>query len=178
MTRLAGPVRQIGVVVRDIDAAIRHWCDVVGFGPFRLFPDLVFEDYFYRDQPSEPPVATIAIAFSGDLQLELIQQHNVAHDGMQHVSPWFAAADEFDAADARLRASGLSCVHRGRLGETRFAYFAGPSGQAPHLEISEALHPATAAANAVLMRCARDWDGASRIASEAEIARLLQVAGA
>ena len=185
MTRLAGPVRQIGVVVRDIDAAIRHWSDVIGIGPFLVFPGLVFDDYRYRGQPAEAPLTTIAIAFSGGLQVELIQQHNQAasayrdfleagHEGMQHVSPWFDSAQGYDAAYQRLREDGLCCIHEGRLGEVRFAYFAGADGAAPHLEISEAGKPGTAASNAALQHLARHWDGASPTADASAITALLQ----
>ena len=185
MTRLAGPVRQIGVVVRDINAAIRHWSEIIGIGPFAVFPDLVFDDYRYRGQPAEAPVATIAIAFSGDVQVELIQQHNHApsafrdfldagREGMQHVSPWFDSTGSYDAAYHRLQDAGLTCIHEGRLGEVRFAYFAGADGAPPHLEISEAGKPDSAASNAALQHLARHWDGANPIADVASIAALIK----
>jgi hypothetical protein len=34
MSRIYGEVRQLGYVVRDIDAAMRHWVDVLGVGPW------------------------------------------------------------------------------------------------------------------------------------------------
>lgn len=55
MTRLAGPVRQIGLVVTDIDAAITHYTDILGIGPFCLFRELRFDDdYFYMASARRP----------------------------------------------------------------------------------------------------------------------------
>ena len=34
MSRLFGPLRQMGFVVRDIEAAMRHWVEVCGVGPW------------------------------------------------------------------------------------------------------------------------------------------------
>ena len=34
MSRLFGPLRQMGFVVRDIDRAMRHWIEVCGVGPW------------------------------------------------------------------------------------------------------------------------------------------------
>ena len=36
MSRLFGPLRQMGFVVRDIDQAMRHWVEVCGIGPWYL----------------------------------------------------------------------------------------------------------------------------------------------
>ena len=34
MGRLFGDMRQVGIVVRDIEAAMRHWVEVCGIGPW------------------------------------------------------------------------------------------------------------------------------------------------
>ena len=34
MSRLFGPMRQVGIVVRDIEKAMRHWVEVCGVGPW------------------------------------------------------------------------------------------------------------------------------------------------
>ena len=36
MSRLFGPLRQMGFVVRDIDKAMRHWIEVCGIGPWYI----------------------------------------------------------------------------------------------------------------------------------------------
>ena len=34
MSRLFGPMRQVGIVVRDIEKAMHHWAEVCGVGPW------------------------------------------------------------------------------------------------------------------------------------------------
>ena len=48
MSRLFGAVRQNGYVVRDIDAALRHWTGVLGVGAFYYFERVALEDFRYR----------------------------------------------------------------------------------------------------------------------------------
>ncbi len=68
MSRIFGPVRQNGYVVRDIDAAMRHWVETLGVGPW-FYIDRVQCDYFrYRGEAS-PVEMSIALANSGDLQI-------------------------------------------------------------------------------------------------------------
>ncbi len=31
------PIRQVALVVRDLDAAVRHWWDVLGVGPWTVY---------------------------------------------------------------------------------------------------------------------------------------------
>jgi hypothetical protein len=77
MSRIFGAVCQNGYVVRDIHAAMDHWIRVMGVGPW-YYIDRVKTDYFrHRGQDSAVEMS-IAIANSGDLQIELIQQRNDA----------------------------------------------------------------------------------------------------
>jgi hypothetical protein len=98
MSRLFGPMRQNGYVVRDIEAAMKHWIDVLQVGPW-FYIDRVQTDWFrHRGQDSALELS-IALANSGDLQIELIQQRNDApsmykefldsgREGLQHVAFW------------------------------------------------------------------------------------------
>ena len=98
MSRIFGTIRQNGYVVRDIEAAMKHWIDVIGVGPWFYTEHFPFHGFEYKGQPSDPHVS-IALANSGPLQLELIQQRNDApsmfkafidagHEGLQHVAYW------------------------------------------------------------------------------------------
>jgi len=98
MSRIFGAVCQNGYVVRDIRGAMEHWHAVMGVGPW-FYIDRVKMDYFrHRGQDSNAEVS-IALANSGDLQIELIQQRNDApsmykefldagREGLQHMSYW------------------------------------------------------------------------------------------
>jgi hypothetical protein len=72
MSRIFGAVAQNGYVVRDIRAAMDHWINVMGVGPW-FYIDRVKTDYFrYRGKDSGLEMS-VALANSGDLQIELIQ---------------------------------------------------------------------------------------------------------
>ena len=45
MSRLFGEMRQVGIVVRDIEAAMRHWLEVCGVGPSFYADGLAVTDY-------------------------------------------------------------------------------------------------------------------------------------
>jgi hypothetical protein len=173
LNKLSVPIRQIGVIVRDIDEAMRYWTELTGIGPFVVFRNLALEDDFqYRGKLSDPPIVDLAIGYSGAIQFELIQQLNDApsgfldyiaagQEGMQHVSPQFASAEEYDAAHAQLCKNGLEIIHEGRMKDTplRIAYFGLPGGGFPQYEISEVRHPSMVPAFDRIEQLNADWDG-------------------
>ncbi len=73
MSRLFGPIRQMGYVVRDIESAMHHWIDVCRIGPFFYVDRLPLINFQYQGQSGDPHLS-IALANSGDVQVELIQQ--------------------------------------------------------------------------------------------------------
>src|SRR5215472_10145160 len=75
MSRLFGALRQMGFVVRDIHKAMRHWIEVCGVGPWFVAEKLPLDGFWYKEQPYDIHV-TVALANSGDVQLELIQQRD------------------------------------------------------------------------------------------------------
>jgi hypothetical protein len=77
MSRWFGPVMQNGYLVEHLETAITHWVDVLGVGPFFVIPHVKLVDPVYRDQPCAADIS-IALANSGEMQIELIQQHNDA----------------------------------------------------------------------------------------------------
>ena len=128
MSRLFGPVRQNGYVVRDLDRALWHWIDVMGVGPWFVFRKVELDWFRHRGAPSAPHLS-IALANSGDLQLELIQQHDDAptmyrefldagREGLQHVAFW---STDYQALFDRLLAEGYRLGHEGRSAARRAA---------------------------------------------------------
>jgi len=192
LNKLSSPIRQIGVIVRDIDAAMRYWTELTGVGPFVVFRNLALDDdYRYRGQPAKAPVVDLALGYSGPLQFELIQQLNDApsgfldylaagQEGMQHVSPQFASSEEYDAAYERLLGNGLEIVHEGRMKGSpfRIAYFASADGGFPQYEISEVRHPTMMPAFERIEKLNADWDGTTPAVIEVmELADLGKVLG-
>ena len=145
MSRLFGAIRQNGYVVRDIEAAMRHWSDVLGIGPWFYAPHAPIHDFTYRGEPSHPDVA-IALANSGQLQLELIQQHNDApslyrdflatgQQGLQHVACW---TENFASERQRAIDLGFRIGHEGVTGRYGpFVYFETTSHPGTILELSD-----------------------------------------
>ncbi|NWK99142.1 hypothetical protein DM806_26485 [Sphingobium lactosutens] len=76
LTKL-GQVMQIAFVPEDFERALRYWTQVMGVGPFYLQPRLSVPTMRYRGEPTTA-VFTVAIAYWGDIQIELIEQHNDA----------------------------------------------------------------------------------------------------
>jgi catechol 2,3-dioxygenase-like lactoylglutathione lyase family enzyme len=169
MSRLFGPLRQNGFVVRDIEAAMRRWTGVLGVGPFFYIEDQPLNDFVYRGVPSRPRFS-VALAHSGGVQIELIQQRDDepsafrdfladGEEGLQHVAFW---TEEFDRDQRLARDRGLEPLQSGRSGSggpnERFAYFTAPDARGPVVELSETL-----GRKAVLFRsveaAALDWDG-------------------
>jgi hypothetical protein len=145
MSRRFGKVRQNGYVVRDIDAALKHWTEVVGVGPFWYFERVPIEGFTFRGEPS-PLEVSIALANSGDLQIELIQQRNDApsmyrdflsagHEGLQHIAYW---TETFDDDLAGAEEAGFRVGQSGRIGDDgRFVYFESDGHPGTVVELSE-----------------------------------------
>ena len=115
MTVLPGAIRQIGYVVSDIDAVLASWVNL-GVGPWFVMRNLPIRA-LYRGEPCEITL-TLALANSGDLQIELIQQHDdtpsiyteflsSGREGYHQLAYW---TDDFDATMASVRDAGWPVV--------------------------------------------------------------------
>jgi catechol 2,3-dioxygenase-like lactoylglutathione lyase family enzyme len=170
MSRRFGEIRQNGYVVHDIEAALQHWTGVLGVGPFFHFARVPIEDFRYRGEPS-PIEVSIALANSGPLQIELIQQRNDApsmyrdflaagHAGLQHVAYW---TETFDADLERLGAAGLEIGQSGAIGANgRFVYFDTESHPGTVVELSE-VSGAKGRFFRHIAESAQSWDGSEPI---------------
>jgi len=111
MSRLFGEMRQVGIVVRDIEAAMKHWVEVCGIGPWFYTGKLAVTEFSYRGTRYDDIHVSIALANSGDVQLELIQQHDDAPSMYKEAAGFTASAvlstQDFDAELARLHAEGF-----------------------------------------------------------------------
>jgi hypothetical protein len=149
MSRIFGNIAQIGYVVRDIDAAMDNWVKH-GVGPW-FYVDRVQTDYFrYRGADSDMQMS-VALANSGDVQLELIQPRNDApsmykdfldsgREGAQHIAYW---SNEFQALLDRALAAGYTIGQEGSIGgeQGRFAYLDTEVEQGTVIEISDISGP-------------------------------------
>jgi hypothetical protein len=171
MSRIFGPAWQNGYVVEDLDGAISHWVSVLGIGPFFKAPHLALEDYQFRGQRCEPDIS-IALAYSGNLQIELIQQHNDAPShyadfrsrvgsGLHHLCTFNGRPFEENLTEyARL---GYKVASSGKLvGAGRFAYLETEDHPGTVIEFGEG-SAVTRAAFETIRQAAIDWDGTNPV---------------
>jgi hypothetical protein len=159
-------------VVRDLDAAVDAWL-AHGVGPWFVFTT-VETDYYRHRGVDSPMEMSVALANSGDLQIELIQQTNDApslykefldsgREGFQHVSYW---TTDYDGLYEKALANGFTVGHEGCIGgeQGRFAYF--ENAAAPQtdtlIEISDVSGP-KGMFFAHVREVAADWDGSEPI---------------
>src|ERR1700676_3552243 len=72
-----GPIGQIAYVDADMNAAVQFWGATVGAGPFFLFEHPHMDVARYRGKEVQLDIS-IALGYWGDMQIEIIQQHNQA----------------------------------------------------------------------------------------------------
>lgn len=139
-TLLGAPVRQLAFVVRDLEASMRSWADLLDVGPWSAYPlgSPRLREMVYRGEPAEFSFRH-ALAWSGELQVELVQpvsgpsifaEHLERHgEGMHHVG---VVVPDHAAASRLLLARGFTPVQSaagfGLDGSGRFAYFEPPRG--------------------------------------------------
>jgi hypothetical protein len=171
LSRIFGDIRQNGYVVRDIDAAMKHWIEVLGVGPFFYIEKAPIKNFRYYGEPSDM-VASIALANSGPLQIELIQQRNDApsmyrdfldagHEGLQHVAYW---TRDFDADFERSQKLGYTVGQSGDVGgpDGRMVYFATEAHPGTVIELSE-ISGLKGKTFEMIAEKARTWDGSDPI---------------
>lgn len=146
----AAPFRQVAVVVRDLEAAVRHWSGVLGVGPwtaYTLAPPRL-RDCVHRGERVDFSLRH-ALAWSGDVQFELVQpltgpsifaEHLERHgEGLQHLGTYVedhpaAVRDHLERGFIPLQ----SARGFGAEGDGAFAYFAPPGGSGIVVELISA----------------------------------------
>lgn len=171
MSRIFGAVAQNGYVVRDIHAAMDHWIKVMGVGPWFFFEKIKVDEFNYHGQPSDLEMS-VALANSGDLQIELIQQTNDApsmyrdflaagREGLQHLSYW---TTNYQAIYDHALLLGYKVGHQGQIGGPlgRFAYFDTEGHPGTVIELSDVSGPKKVMFD-FIKKCSVGWDGSKPI---------------
>jgi hypothetical protein len=167
VSRIFGNISQLGYVVRDIQAAMDRWIQH-GVGPWFYIESVMPEHFRYRGTDSDLKMS-VALANSGDLQLELIQQRNDApsmykdfldsgREGAQHVAYW---TTDYQALYDRALTAGYTVGQEGDIGG-RFAYLDTEHEQGTVIEISDISGP-KGHLFAYIREVAAEWDGAEPI---------------
>jgi hypothetical protein len=170
MSRLFGNMRQVGIVVRDIEAAMRHWVEICGIGPWFYAERLAITNFTYAGRNYGEIHISVALANSGEVQLELIQQRcntpsmyrdflSAGHEGMQHWSSW---PQNYDEIYQRALASGYMVGHEGDSPRGRFVYFRNEGHPGTVIEMADATSTRMRIFDAV-RAAANGWDGSDPI---------------
>ncbi|MFD1538870.1 VOC family protein [Nonomuraea guangzhouensis] len=168
MSRVFGEISQIGYVVRDIRASMDHWISH-GVGPW-FYLEKVELDYFRYRGADSPLEMSAAVANSGGIQIELIQQRNDApsvyrdfltagREGAQHVAYW---TSDYQTLYDKALSLGYRVAQEGLLGGGRFAYLDTEHDPGTMIEISD-----TGSVKGELFAFVREatatWDGTKPI---------------
>jgi hypothetical protein len=113
-----GNILQVAYTVPDIEASVRHYVQVLGIGPWFVRGPIQAANALYRGAPTSLSLS-IAISFSGSLQIELIEQHNDAPSvytdlirkrghGFHH---WGIASTDIDGDIEAYRVRGYELVY-------------------------------------------------------------------
>ena len=165
-----GPIMQLSFCPADYDAAMAYWLSL-GAGPFFEMPHVQLENVKFRGQPS-PIDFSMAIGYLGDIQIELIRQHNDApsmytewlaegREGVQHMC---VLVDDIHEARRRVAAQGGTVLQEGELpgGAGAVIYVdtgGGPGTVMDYLEIGEPGRQGFA----MMREAHRNWDGSDPI---------------
>jgi methylmalonyl-CoA/ethylmalonyl-CoA epimerase len=129
-------VNQVAVVVRDLDAAMKHYVDDLGIGPWDVYtygPRRLHTMTFRGED--RPYVMKLALAWIGGTMYELIEPvkgpttyHEFLErcgEGLHHLGYF---VDDIDAEIAAMAAKGYALLQSGRGfgvdGDGAYAYFA------------------------------------------------------
>ena len=166
---------QHGYVVKPggLEAALEHWTQVMGAGPFfRMTPNL--SDQIFRGAPTHM-ASTVGLAYMGNVQIELIEPTNEGAGPylewleMHPIVPmagtfhhFMVDAGDFDATYARLLAGGCKKAFdaTGTTGG-RIAYLESFDTVGGYIELIDIANWTELCAR--LKRAHRDWDGSDPV---------------
>lgn len=163
-----GPVFQIAFVARNFARSVKFWTETMGVGPFFLYEHYPIDSGSFRGRPAVPLDLSIAIAYWGEMQVELVVPHdeqestyrehlNLQRDGLVH-HIGIAPEDKMKAARF-VEERGGQLVQALNIASRRALYYELPGpGEGPILELAE-ISPAFSADCDELRRLSRGWNG-------------------
>lgn len=163
-TKGYGPIRQIAYIVEDLDAAIRHWMDYAGIGPWTVYKNASMRGHCRGADTTVK--MNVGLSYQDEVQIELIQvtsrtpspyQDAGGHSlvGMHHIA-WLSHDIDGDVAKAMQR--GLVPAFEASNGVVRVAYMESAVEPGLLLEFIEAA-PVVLENFASGTKAAREWDG-------------------
>ena len=186
LSPLLGPATQLGFVVRDVEAAMRHWIDVFGVGPFICMEHGTSQPppvTYMRGEPVSVELK-LGFAFMGEVQIELIEQRNDApspyteflaagREGLQHLGFWM---HDHAQATRVVEGAGYKPVYEIRVAgqDLPIVYYDSPAVYGPMLEL---VPPKWRRSREAIRKMTGDWIGGDPVLRYDTYAEFLLEAG-
>jgi catechol 2,3-dioxygenase-like lactoylglutathione lyase family enzyme len=164
-----GEVMQLAFVPEDFDAAVKHWTQTMGVGPFFLIEGIHLDGMKYKGAPTDA-VFDLALAYWGDIQIELIRprddhpsiyrgEYADVGGGLHHVC---ILVDDITVARKVCAAQGAEVVIEGKFGASEVIYV--DPGQGPG-SLVEILQQDKTGPDlfAIIKAAGEGWDGSDPI---------------
>ena len=157
---------QNAYIVNDLKTACQTWHDIYGIGPFFIMEHLPIEEARYNGTVIDLDIS-VAFSQSGDVNIELIQQHNdgssgfrdmypKGHEGLHHVA---VICGDYDSEVARFEAAGYPAPMQFRLNADFRVSFVDTRSVLGHMielyEDNQGLH----GLYSMVRESAESWDG-------------------
>ena len=160
-----GPVGQLAYLPQDFDAAVKYWTETMGVGPFFIMENIALADCKYKGVPTGA-VFSIAIAYWGDVQIELIRPENrepsiytgeyAVTDQLHHICIFVDSIAEARAACAE---AGAEILVEGKVGADGEVIYVDPGKGPGHvIELLQNMTGADAIFQ-MIKDAGKDWDG-------------------
>lgn len=159
-------------VVPDVHIAVEHWVNNCGVGPFFFFEKVTFDNPIYRGQPSECADISAAMAQAGDVQIEVVSQHDerasvwrevvpAGKIGLHHMALY---CSDYDANLAAYVRSGAEIAFSGLMMGARVCWIDTTAKLGFMVELIEA-NPIADAVFGQFRAAAQNWDGKNPLRS-------------
>lgn len=161
-----GPIMQMAYVPSDFDAAVKFWTETMGVGPFFYIPHSGLQDTLFRGAPTDLDFG-LALAYWGDIQIELIKVHNDAPSmfkewrsaGKEGVHHLCVLTEDMSQARAICAEAGFTVLQEAEVpGGGKVVYMDTGGGDGTIVEILQPA-PGSDMFFDMMRQAAVDWDG-------------------
>ncbi len=165
-----GPVMQMAFVPSDFDAALAYWTQVMGVGPFFLIQNIKLDDMRYLGEPTACEFS-LALAYWGDMQIELIRPENDAPgiyrgkyaanaEVLHHTC---ILTDDLVQARKIAEAAGAKVLVEGKVGDDGAVIYVDTGGGGGSIVEILQLASGSEGLFAMIKAASVDWDGSDPV---------------
>ena len=164
-----GGVMQIAHIVDDLEAGAAKWVEALNIGPWVILEHFQADNTTYYGEPTNIDLS-IALAYSGSMCFELVQQNNdvpsvykdqIAQSGLGAFHHWGVCTETFDEDLAAYKRKDMPIAFAGNVravGGLRFAYIDAMASARGMIELIECAPVVEDLFNSIKEQ-AEAWDG-------------------